>query len=176
MATANRFPSVSVRSASPRWLTGDCRRSWGRRYSRPITITSSTAGRRCCLTALAWSSCLRASACPLAPRGGSRGAGSPLIGLAVVRGRAPSMPQWYGIVETGSPPLLQPCNGDEPCVRRTIMEKYAGGRERRLHHLASRQGPREGHRRGKDPDAYDYLATTLEASDPVELEVSRPDR
>ena len=33
-----------------------------------------------------------------------------------------TMPHWFGIIDTSSPPLLEGCHGDPPCVQDRIYE------------------------------------------------------
>ena len=81
------------------------------------------------------------------------------------------MPHWYGVIDTGSPPILESCNGDPRCVRERIMEHAPEGASvRTFVWLRGRNAVKitvEG------PAARAYL-TTLQARDVEELEVSAP--
>jgi hypothetical protein len=81
------------------------------------------------------------------------------------------MPHWHGIIDTGSPPILEGCNGDPRCVRERIMENAPQGASVRS--IVWHRGKDVAAITVEGPAARDYL-TTLEARDVVELEVSGP--
>jgi len=81
------------------------------------------------------------------------------------------MPHWYGIIDTGSPPIIDGCNGDPKCVREKIMEHAPQGANVRS--IVWFKGKNEAAITVEGPAARDYL-TTLEARGVEELEVSAP--
>lgn len=81
------------------------------------------------------------------------------------------MPHWYGIIETGSPPIIEGCNGNPRCVRERLMEHAPQGANVRS--IVWLRGQNRAAVTVEGPAAREYL-DQLQAQDVVELEVSGP--
>jgi hypothetical protein len=81
------------------------------------------------------------------------------------------MPHWYGVIQTGSPPIIESCKGDARCIREKIMEHAPQGANVRS--IVWFRGKNAAAVTVEGPAARDYL-NELEAQDVVELEVSAP--
>jgi len=81
------------------------------------------------------------------------------------------MPHWYGVIHTGSPQIIDGCNGNPRCVREKIMEHAPQGANVRS--IVWFKGKNAAAITVEGPAAREYL-DTLEAEDVAELEVSGP--
>ena len=77
------------------------------------------------------------------------------------------MPHWNGIVETASPPVLAPCNGDPVCVRQKIMAEAPQGAN--VLAISWENGKDKARVTVEGPNAKAFLEGPLKAKDVVEL-------
>jgi hypothetical protein len=77
------------------------------------------------------------------------------------------MPHWDAVISTNSPPILKPCNGDPVSIHDTIMGAAPQGANVRA--ISFEAGRGVARVRVEGPNAEDFLRTTLEATDVVEL-------
>jgi len=77
------------------------------------------------------------------------------------------MPHWDGVITTQSPPLLEPCKGDPVAIHNTIIEAAPQGANVRA--ISFETGRDAARVRVEGPNAEDFLRTTLQATDVVEL-------
>ena len=77
------------------------------------------------------------------------------------------MPHWDGVITTQSPPILKPCNGDRVCIHDTIFGAAPQGAN--VLAVSFETGRNAARVRVEGPNAEDFLRTTLQATDVVEL-------
>ena len=77
------------------------------------------------------------------------------------------MPHWNGIVETASPPILEPCNGDPVCVRNKIIEVAPQGAN--VLAVSWEDGKDKARVTVEGPNAKAFLEDTLKAKDVAQL-------
>ena len=77
------------------------------------------------------------------------------------------MPHWDGVITTHSPPILESCNGDPVSIHDTIIGAAPQGANVRA--ISFETGRNAARVRVEGPNAEDFLKTTLQATDVVEL-------
>ena len=77
------------------------------------------------------------------------------------------MPHWDGVITTQSPPILEPCNGEPVCIHDTIIGAAPQGANVRA--ISFETGRNAARVRVEGPNAEEFLKTTLQATDVVEL-------
>jgi hypothetical protein len=77
------------------------------------------------------------------------------------------MPHWDGVIKTQSPPILEACNGDPVAIHETIIGAAPQGANVRS--ISFEKGKHAARVRVEGPNAEDFLRTTLQATDVVEL-------
>jgi hypothetical protein len=78
------------------------------------------------------------------------------------------MPHWDGVITTQSPPILEACNGDPVSIHDTIMGAAPQGVNVRA--ISFETGRNAARIRVEGPNAENFLKTTLQATDVVELQ------
>jgi hypothetical protein len=77
------------------------------------------------------------------------------------------MPHWDGVITTQSPPILESCKGDPVAIHDMIIGAAPQGANVRS--ISFEKGRNAARVRAEGPNAEDFLRTTLQATDVVEL-------